>query len=525
MEKIEKIKAVAYARYSSDRQREESIEAQLRAIRTYAKRNNIIIIKEYIDRAISGKTDINRKEFKQMIKDSSKHLFELVLTDKVDRFARNRYDAAINKRKLKENGVKVVYVSQHINDGPEGIIMEAMLEGMAEYYSSNLAAETMKGLKENAYDCKHCGGKPPLGYDVDPITKKYILNKKEATIIKTIFNMYKDGFSYIDICKHLKLKGYKTKYGSDFGKNSIHDILRNEKYTGTYIFNRATRKINGKFNKRASNKEEDIIKIPGGMPEIIPYTEWERVQRMMDSKKKIGKKSTEIYLLSGLVKCGVCGSTIAADTRRLKDRDTVYCYYRCNKDNGKNSCNLPAWSRDDLEAIVLEALERKFFTGTNLEAIVDEIYSQYCERANDINEEINILKHELEGINRKINNVVDALADGEALISLKNKLKELESQKENLESEIKEKELETEFSLPSKEFIRANIRNFSKIKSLERNELKILINEYVNGIVVSLDTIDIDVFVDIVGCGRPYTTIITIKNWRDILQSIYLSRK
>lgn len=489
------------------------------------QKNNIVIIKEYIDRAISGKTDINRKQFKQMIKDSSKRLFEVVITDKVDRFARNRYDAAINKRKLKENGVRVVYASQQINDGPEGIIMEAMLEGMAEYYSSNLATETMKGLKENAYDCKHCGGKPPLGYDVDPVTKKYVINKKEATIIKTIFSMYKDGFSYIDICKYLKSKGYKTKYGSDFGKNSIHDILRNEKYTGTYIFNRATRKINGKFNKRTRNKEENIIKIPGGMPEIISYEEWEAVQKTMNSKKKSGKKSNEIYLLSGLVKCGVCGSSISADTRHLKDRGTTYCYYRCNKDNGKNSCNLPAWSRDDLEAIVLEALEQKFLSGSNLEAIVDEIHAQYCEMASEINKDINLLKHELEGINRRINNIVDALADGEALISLKNKLKELEEQKENLESEIKEKELETEFSLPSKEFIRANIHNFSKIKSLEKKDLKILINEYVNGIVVNLDTIDIDVFVDIVGCGSPYTTIITIKNWSDILQSINSSRK
>lgn len=515
------IRAAAYARYSSTNQREESIEAQLRNIRTYAKKNNIVIAKEYIDRAVSGKTDVKRTQFKQMIKDSSKRLFEVVLTDKVDRFARNRYDAAINKRKLKENGVQVIYVSQPIMNGPEGIIMEALLEGMAEYYSSNLATETMKGLKENAFACRHCGGKPPLGYDVDPETKKYKINVQEAVIVKTIFGMCRNGFGYSEIIHYLNEKGYKTKYGALFGKNSIHDILRNEKYTGTYIFNRAPRKVNGKYNKRTENAKEEIIKIPGGMPQIIPFNEWEEVQKMMDVKKhRAGRKSKEIYLLSSLLKCGVCGSAMTADTRRMKDRDTIYCYYRCNKNNGKNQCDLPAWSRDDLETIVLDRLEQAFFSGDNLNTFVDEIYDYYKDMANEVNQGVNALKHGLEGINKKINNIVNALADGEILASLKSKLKELEEQKELLETQIKEKELEVEFSLPAKEFIRENIRHISKIKSLDKEDLKTIIKEYVNEIVVSHETIDIDVSVNIAGCGSPYTTIITIKNWSEILQSI-----
>jgi len=140
--------------------------------------------------------------------------------------------------------------------------------------------------------------------------------------------------------------------------------------------------------------------------------------------------------------------------------------------------------------------------------------------ANEVNQGVNALKHELEGINKKINNIVNALADGEILVSLKSKLKELEEQKELLETQIKEKELEVEFSLPTKEFIRENIRHISKIKSLDKEDLKTIIKEYVNEIVVSHETIDIDVSVNIAGCGSPYTTIITIRNWSEILQSI-----
>lgn len=508
--RVEKIKGVAYARYSSDRQREESIEAQLRKIHEYADRNNIVIIKEYIDRAISGKYDYNRVELKNMLKDSEKHLFEVLLVDKVDRFARNRYDAAMNKHKLKENGVKVKYVSQQISDSPEGVMMEAMLEGMAEYYSSNLATETIKGLKENAYDCRHCGGKPPLGYDVDPQTRRYVTNNNEANIIKIIYRMYQDGSGYTEIINYLNSKGYKTKYGSTFGKNSIYEILRNEKYTGTYIFNKAPREFKGKKNKRVRNNEDDIIKIEGGMPVIIEFDEWKAVQNKMDSKKKPGRKSNEIYLLSGSLHCGVCGSAMTADTRYLKNREQTYCYYRCYKNNGKNNCNLQAWSRDDLEAMVLSELESKFFSKDNINNMVEKIYNYYADLSSDLNKDIRLLRHDLEGIDRKINNIVEALSDGQILQSLKNKLKDLEDQRIIMESQIEEKELTIKFQIPSREVIYKYIKNSGNFKSLNRTELKSLVNAYIKDITIYPDRVDVDIFVNIVGCGSPYTTRFTI---------------
>mgnify|MGYP002518385862 CR=1 FL=1 len=135
------MKAVIYARYSSDNQREESIEGQLRECTAYCKKNDITILRTYIDRAMSAKTD-HRPDFQRMIKDSAKGLFDVIIVWKLDRFARNRYDSAHYKAQLRKYGVKVLSATENISDGPEGIILESMLEGMAEYYSAERKGHT-----------------------------------------------------------------------------------------------------------------------------------------------------------------------------------------------------------------------------------------------------------------------------------------------------------------------------------------------------------------------------------------------
>ena len=143
------MKAIIYARYSSDNQREESIEGQIRECMEFAERNGITVFGTYIDRALSAKTD-NRPEFQRMIKDSYRNLFDTVLVWKLDRFARNRYDSAYYKNILKKNGVKVISAKENISDGPEGVLLESMLEGWAEYYSVDLSEKIGRGLTENA---------------------------------------------------------------------------------------------------------------------------------------------------------------------------------------------------------------------------------------------------------------------------------------------------------------------------------------------------------------------------------------
>ena len=178
-------KAVIYARYSSTNQREESIEGQIRECTDFAKRQDITIVGSYIDRALTGKTDA-RPQFQKMISDSGKQLFDIVIVYTLDRFARNRYDSATYKAKLKKNGVKVISAKENITDDPSGIILESVLEGMAEYYSVELAQKVLRGMTENALECKWLSGIIPLGYKLDD-DKHLIIDDHAAPIVRKIF--------------------------------------------------------------------------------------------------------------------------------------------------------------------------------------------------------------------------------------------------------------------------------------------------------------------------------------------------
>lgn len=195
------IRAAAYARYSSDNQRDESIDAQLRAIHKFANENGYQIVSEYIDRAKTGTND-RREEFQRMIRDSDDGDFEVVIVHKLDRFARKRYDSAIYRKALEENGVKLVSVLEQFTDSPEGIIFVGMSEAMSEYYSANLSREVKKGQYENAIACKHTGGFAPLGFRVNA-DLKYEINEEEAVHVRFIFQSILSGMNYSQIIRNL----------------------------------------------------------------------------------------------------------------------------------------------------------------------------------------------------------------------------------------------------------------------------------------------------------------------------------
>ena len=158
--------AAVYARYSSDNQTEQSIEGQLRVCEEYAQRNGIVIVDTYIDRAMTGTND-NRPDFRRMIKDSAKKSWDFILVYKLDRFSRNKYETAIHKKTLKDNGVKVLSAMENIPETPEGIILESLLEGMNQYFSAELSQKIRRGMRETRLKGNYQGGPLLYGYKVE----------------------------------------------------------------------------------------------------------------------------------------------------------------------------------------------------------------------------------------------------------------------------------------------------------------------------------------------------------------------
>lgn len=319
--------AVGYTRYSSDMQREESIEAQTRAIKQFAEQNGYALQKIYADRGISGTSAEQRPQFMAMIADIKNGGVDAVLVHKTDRFARNRYDSAIYRRELEKHGTRLISVLENFDDSPESIILQSVIEGYNEYYSKNLRREVMKGLKENALSCRHTGGTPCLGYDVNKDTMRLVINEWEAEAVRLIFKRYLEGAGYTAIINELNSKGYKTKRGVSFGKNSLYEILRNEKYTGTYVYNlSASKNADGKFNRHKNKSEDEVIRIEGGVPQIIATEDFQKVQQMMKARqrKTATFKAKQEYLLSGKIVCGECSGTYAGNSRKASSSHPIY---------------------------------------------------------------------------------------------------------------------------------------------------------------------------------------------------------
>ena len=342
--------AVIYARYSSDSQREEAIEGQLRECREYAERNNMTIVGTYIDRALSAKT-ADRPEFQRMIKDSAKELFEIVLVWKLDRFSRDRYDSAHYKRILKKNGVKVVSVKENISDGPEGIILESMLEGYAEYYSADLSEKVVRGMTDNALKCKFNGGMMPIGYVIDA-EQHFQIDPLTAPFVLEAFKRYDGGATMKEVRDALNAKGVTNQRGGELTFNSIQHMLNNRRYMGEFSY-------------------RDMV-IPDGIPAIVPKELFDRVQEKLAKNKKAPArhKAEDDYLLTTKLFCGYCGAYLCGESGTSRT-GKVHHYYKCVSVKKKRTeCHKKPVRKEWIEDLVVSETMKMVMDDKAIEAIV-----------------------------------------------------------------------------------------------------------------------------------------------------------
>ena len=456
------MKAVIYARYSSDSQREESIEGQLRECKEYAERRGITILSTYIDRALSAKTD-NRPEFQRMIKDSNRKLFDVVLVWKLDRFARNRYDSAHYKATLRKNGVKVVSATEAISEDSTGILLESLLEGYAEFYSAELSEKVKRGLTENALKCKCNGGYITYGYTVDD-DRNFQIDPLSAPVVKDIFQKYSDGTTIKDIVEDLNGRGVKSLNGGKFTINTITRILKNRRYMGEYRFG-------------------DIV-VPDGMPAIVTTELFEMVNTRMEQNKRAPAryKADDRYLLTTKLMCGQCGAYMAGESGTSKT-ERKYYYYKCGSSKRKTGCDMKAVKKQWIEDLVVENTMKMLFDDDLITELVDTLFEMHSRE----NTTIPQLQKQLADTQKSIDNLLNAIQQGVLTASTKERLEALETEKSKLEISILQEQIKK--PLLTKEQIKFWICKFRELDFNSQAGKERLIDSFVNAVYVYDDKV------------------------------------
>ena len=410
--------AICYYRYSSDAQRDVSIVQQKDAAHEYAEHHGYHIIKEYDDPAYSGTRD-DRPAFQLMLYEVEKLRPAYLIIWKTDRLSRDRIDAVMAKKRLRECGVKIVYVAESIPDDDEAtqILMESIYEAMAASFIVSHRKNVVRGMTYNAENAFYNGVKM-LGY-VGEVDHKYEVDQATAPTVRRIFKEYTEGVPMQKICDSLNNAGQKTVRGNRFTVNSLRNILVNRAYIGEY-----------KFGKTL---------IPDGMPRLIDDETFQKAQAKLEANKRGGKGAIkklhpeieiEDYWLTGKICCGLCGGTMQGVSGTSRSGN-LYYYYSCINYR-KHTCTLKYQRKELMEKIVLYILD-DLINDPALRIIIAEKCYAYHQAQNDDNGAYEAsIRAQLKDVEGKLNNLVKAIEAGIFNSTTAERMNVLENQKSML---------------------------------------------------------------------------------------------
>lgn len=393
--------AVIYARFSSSKQREASIEDQLRICHEWCAARNVLVVAEYCDRAASGRTD-NRPEFQRMIENAGES--DVVLVYMMDRFSRDIYDAPIYKKKLRDKGVRVLSATETMPDGPESMLLESIYEAMAAVESAHIAQRTSRGMEGNALKCMHNGVRV-FGYRFGD-DGHYSIDEDEAEIVREVFQRRLDGEAPNHIAKDLAARGVRTSRNKPCTHAMVSSMLRNEKYVGVYSWG--------------------DTRVVGGMPAIVDEETFMKAQRVV-SKKARGTEEWGDFAFAGRGVCMECGMNLVGTSGRGHN-GSKYSYYRCGK-----RCGCKAVRADWLEGAVVAEIRRMLssretalqIAGDVTDGLTDEMAERRLKAARASRDEAR----------RGIANLMKAVEDGMPYAMVSDRLTELRLQESRAEAD------------------------------------------------------------------------------------------
>ncbi|NLE13071.1 MAG: recombinase family protein [Clostridiales bacterium] len=399
-----------------------------------------------------------------MLRDSEKQLFDLVLVYKIDRFSRNRYDIAICKAKLNKNHVKVISVTEYISDTPEGIMLESMLEGMAEYYSANLSQNVKRGQRVARERGTFTGGKAPYGYRVE--NKRVVVDETETEALRYVFSEYAAGTRLRDIIDYLNEKGYKPRTGLTFTVNSMQVALRNRKYLGEFV-------VGG-------------VNYPDVYPQIIDNDTFAAVQKRIDAVRRApaaGKAKVD-YLLQGKAFCGHCGANMVGESGRGRNGNT-HNYYACAAKKKEHTCDKKNERKDALELYVTEQTLKHVLVPERIDYIAFRLSAEYEKEFSASG--IGKLERDIEEVEREIESCIDTIvaARGSAKVAerINARVEDLSIKKEELESELAQLRIAVSHKCTPDDF-RLWLRSFSVLDLTDEDARRRIIDTFVSAVYV-----------------------------------------
>lgn len=463
-------KAVLYCRYSSENQTENSIEGQRRDCLEYAKRYGMTVVGEYVDRAKSATTD-NRPEFQRMIRDSMNHGFNVVLVWKMDRFARNRFDSLKYKSILANNGAKVISITERISDSSDGVLIEALIDGISEWYSKDLSEKVDRGIRENVIKGLSIGGLQKFGYRI--VDKRYVIDENEGNIVKEMFRLYTyDCLNINQIAKRLNSLGMRRSDGRPITHSLVEKVLSSDRYIGVLKC------------KEARNEN--------GFLRLIDDDTFQRAQEKRKQRRHSGGAFREgvEFALKGKIICGECGESLNGESGTSKS-GKLFSYYKC-KGARKKTCKLKPVRKDLIEDMVISAVKKALADREISNQLAKVIYSMQEKDS----PEMASLKSRMKVVDSQIGNIMNAIKAGIFTKGVKDELQKLEDEKEILESTMdKEVVRHRKFS---KEEIRAAIEIMSDFPTENDAKKRMFIGHFVERVLVYKDG-KVKIFANIFG--------------------------
>ena len=477
--------AALYARVSSDRQDVDlSVAAQMRALRDFAKANGYSVAREYVDEAESGRI-ADRPQFRNMIDEGGKATapFQVILVWKFSRFTRKREHAVAFKSMLRRKGIRVVSITEHADDSPTGKLMEAIIESVDEFYSENLAQEVVRGMRESASRGYFLASRAPFGYnrikvsdgvkdrptlEVDPVA---------APIVKEIFESSRRGNGLKEICKELNGRGI-TNRGRRWQKNIVHYLLTNEAYTGTAVWG----------VKSKDEKAQEPVRVENAWPALVSRDLFDAVQQGLHERAPTVQRPGRVgsqYLLSGLLRCGVCGKPYSAQGAKSGQ----FAYYICATlyREGAGACTARYLNAAKVEDLVIQKVRERILTEETITELVTLVAEEIDNIAGEVNGRLTAISSELSDVEGRLENLYQALetkqlpieALSPRILSLKARQDQLTAAREEAEGQLEQRRAD----LPTTKEIKGYVADFREF--LQEGTFpgrKALIRNFVQGI-------------------------------------------